>query len=611
MNRLIKVGRLILPLVVMILMAILLLTERQGFSVKAREVSLKLLPVLELDAQQAKAAGTPMLIVVNESSAQEAPYVQTLTETLDIMRIPWQKADPNKQALPELESVETILVCTQSMMPLMEEIGDLVAWIETGGHMALCMSQSLDDAFRVLYRVLGITEYDTEFVPYHAYHYLGDLFPLMEDYHYAGDGGVNDYCMPVHLENDCLVFLETEGDPAIPLLWERPYGLGRVAMFNATLISGKSSRGLVWAVLHALEDMLVYPIINAGMVFIDDFPAPQPEGFNEHLLEDFGYDIQGFYRHHWWPDMKLLSWDPGVLYSGVLIESYNDRVEPPFEESVEETLLRFYASELLHAGGEVGLHGYNHMPLNLEGFAYPEDVEYNLWPSEENMALSLRELYAYGHRLFPEAKFQTYVPPSNFLSPAGQAVLRQTLPDVRVISGLYLDEEGVDALIQEFGEEADGSISVPRLSSGFIRSEFGWGVIASELALHGVFSHFIHPDDVLDEERGATAGWSEMYAEFSDMMRSIAETYPELRFATAAEGAAAVQRYDRLGITRTQTEDTLYIELTGLYDDAWLALLTQKKPKSIQGGELHPVTDRLYWIEVKDALITVEWEGAP
>ena len=84
-------------------------------------------------------------------------------------------------------------------------------------------------------------------------------------------------------------------------------------VLNATLTGEKANRGLTLCALFALEDTIVYPIINAGMIFIDDFPAPQPEGTDERLMADFGYSIQGFFRNHWWPDMKRLVWTYGCL----------------------------------------------------------------------------------------------------------------------------------------------------------------------------------------------------------------------------------------------------------------------------------------------------------
>lgn len=607
MKRQVSRLRLFVPLIIMALMVFILIAEQRGITFENTGMKLSLLPALPDGPMPKTAEGEPMLIVINREDEVEQPFVQTMCDALDAMRLPWLVIDPREEPLP-LDTSSNVVVCTRSMNVMLDEIEALVPWLEAGGHMGLCMTPTLDDAFFVLYRILGITEYSVEYMPYKGYRFITDIIPLLQDVSYMGDGDLNDYFLPVRLQSDCRVHLETTEDHPSPLMWERDYGEGRVVVFNTTLMSGKDARGYATAVVSAMEDVLVYPIINAGMVFIDDFPAPQPEGFDERLLQDFGYDIQGFFRHYWWPDMKALAWQYGVEYSGVLIETYNDRVEPPFEPEDEGALLRFYASELLHSGGEIGLHGYNHMSLNFEGFVYPPDVKYNLWPSEESMAEALLELYRYAKLLFPDEEFLTYVPPSNYLSPEGQAVLRETLPSVRVISGLYLREAGNNALVQEFGEEIDGSISVPRLSSGFIPTEYNRMVIASEMAFHGVYSHFIHPDDVLDEARGAASGWRAMYAGFQEMLQTMVDTYPAIRFVTAADGAAAVQRYERLGITREMEEDHLRITLTNLEDEAWLSLRTHRKILSVEGATLHPVSEQEYWLQAERDVIVVRWE---
>lgn len=599
--------RLFVPLLFMVVMALVLFAGQKGVTFENTGTKLTLLPALSEETAPRTVTGEPLLIVINSEDEEETLFVQTLCDTLDAMRLPWAILDPRESPLP-LDTTSRILVCTRSLNVMLDEISDLVLWLETGGRMALCMAPSMDDAFFILHRILGITEYSAEFRPYKSYQFSTELIPLMKDVPYTGDGSLHDYFLPVRLQEDCRVHMETVDVHPSPLMWERSCGEGRVVVMNTTLMGGKDSRGFALSIISALEDVLVYPIINAGMIFIDDFPAPQPEGFNERILQDFGYDIQGFFRHYWWPDMKSLAWKYGVEYSGVLIETYNDQMEPPFEPEEEGALLRFYASELLHSGGEIGLHGYNHMPLNFEGFVYPPGVDYSLWPSKENMVAALQELYRYAKLLFPEEEFVTYVPPSNYLSPEGQAVLRETLPSVRVISGLYLNEIGNDALVQEFGEEPDGSISVPRLTSGFIPTEYSQMVMASELAFHGVYSHFIHPDDVLDEERGATAGWREMYARFDEMLQKIVDTYPAIRFVTAADGAAAVQRYERLGITRELKEDQLRITLTNFEEEAWLSLRTERKIASVEGALLHPVSEKEYWLQAASETVVVYWE---
>ena len=293
----------------------------------------------------------------------------------------------------------------------------------------------------------------------------------------------------------------------------------------------------------------------------------------------------------------------------MLIESYNDQVTGPFEpENQDNALVRYYTSELLHSGGELGLHGYNHMPLCPQDFVYAGE-NYKPWPSAESMALSLKELTRYARSFLPGASFLTYVPPSNYLSAQGQRALLEAVEELRTISGLYLNEEGVNALVQEFCEEEDGSISVPRVTSGFDPDPYNRLVMAQELMLHGVFSHFIHPDDVLDSDRGADEGWARLYESFCQTVERVSGQYPLLRWSTASEGAAAVQRYSRLRLKRQADEAGLTLALTPFYDEAWLALKTDRRIKSVSGGTLHPVAQGLYWIEAREGVVRVEWEA--
>jgi hypothetical protein len=227
------------------------------------------------------------------------------------------------------------------------------------------------------------------------------------------------------------------------------------------------------------------------------------------------------------------------------------------------------------------------------------------------MAQSLLELSRYGKTLFLSAHYHTYVPPSNLLSDVGRQTLRETLPDVRVIAGLYLAETGVDALVQEFDEEDDGSINVPRISSGFVIDDFMKFVTAQELVLHGVYSHFIHPDDILDSERSGKLGWTTMYSFFKAHLEEMAATYPQLRFFTAEEGAAAVQRYDRLAVKRDMDDTGMTLTLSNFYDEAWLAFRSRVSPASITGGELFKIMDGFYWIRADEPVVRVQWEASP
>ncbi len=266
----------------------------------------------------------------------------------------------------------------------------------------------------------------------------------------------------------------------------------------------------------------------------------------------------------------------------------------------------------MQSGGEIGLHGYNHQPLCPDGFDYNGKAPYKTWHSREDMAQAITELMRYGNAFLPNAQFSCYVPPSNYLSPEGQDMLMDTVDGLSTISGLYLNEEGVNALVQEFREEADGSISVPRITSGFSPDEYNTLILSQELALHGVLSHFIHPDDVLDDDRGAALGWQQLFADFEDMLSSVISAYPQLRFSTASEGAAAVQRYDRVQIGRAwQADGSLCLTLSPFYDEVWLALWCDATPAVVEGAECYRQSDRLCWLRATQENVRIVWEAAP
>jgi len=595
---------------IMLLLAVVFLIERQGIQIFAKGATLSLLEAEEVHTSVLPEEEPPSILVLYDSSHPEnASYMQTLDDTLHEMRLSRDLWDITGGLLPPLSSYNTVLFCADALEPIGDSLQDLIRWIRDGGHFGTLMALPYDEGFRLLYRTLGIQEYRDEYHLFSSLRFVTNILPMMQGVVYGEEGNLRNHCMPVHLEADCVVHIETAGDFSIPLLWEHEYGMGRTVALNTSFIDDKDARGLALVVLTAVSDTLVYPIINAGVVFIDDFPAPLPEGYDERLFGESGYSTRSFFRNRWWPDMKRLVVERGVVLTGVAIETYNDQVDPPFEPEEDAALLRFYASELLHAGGEIGLHGYNHMPLCPTGFPYPAYIDYEYWPSRDNMQAAILELSRYTSALFPEAVVQTYVPPSNYLSTEGQAILRAVLPEVRVISGLYLAELDNPAYIQEFREEEDGSISMPRVSVGFDPNDYFRFVTAQELALHGVFSHFIHPDDVLDPLRGAEAGWESMYAEFCDYLDAIHSAYPALRYTSASSGAAAVQRYARLNVSRVETEEGLRISIVPFYDSAWLALRTRYTPAAITGGSLHYVDDGFYWIEANGPELLIQWEN--
>ena len=199
-----------------------------------------------------------------------------------------------------------------------------------------------------------------------------------------------------------------------------------------------------------------------------------------------------------------------------------------------------------------------------------------------------------------------YVPPSNIISEDGIGMLASEFPDIKAIASVYLP--GELAYYQEYQVEDNGIISTPRVIAVYILDDYTRLVALSELNFHLVSSHFQHPDDVLDEDRGAEMGWANMFSNLADYVDWLYSSVPSIRSMTGSEIAAAVQRYDYVDVVRTQAENSIHLELTNFYDEAWFMLRINDGSSiaSVAGGELTQLDGTLYLIRATSDEVDIQ-----
>ena len=113
---------------------------------------------------------------------------------------------------------------------------------------------------------------------------------------------------------------------------------------------------------------------------------------------------------------------------------------------------------------------------------------------------------------------RVYVPPSNILSEEGRQILAEDFLDIQAVASIFYFE-GEYEYSQDFAVAGeDGIIETPRIISGLIIDPYMETAALSELNFHFVNSHFLHPDDVLDEDRALSrdgrsfaAGWRSIW----------------------------------------------------------------------------------------------------
>jgi len=478
------------------------------------------------------------------------------------------------------------------------------SYVRGGGRVLFATAPENNDALFALYRKLDVLEVggylDTSEV-----HLQTSILPGFADQTYKDQALLNTV-LRVKLGEKAIIHA-TAGN-GLPLLWEVPYEKGSFAVFNGTILQDKVNRGLFSGAISVLIPDFIYPIMNAKVMYIDDFPAPFPQTRDPALFRDYHMDVPSFFKRVWWPDMIRLARSYDLKYTGVLIATYNDRVSPPFDwtTEVDKESLITYGRELLRDGGELGIHGYNHQSLTSQS-RKSDALGYKTWNGEREMYDSLVAVRDYVHSIFPNHELHTYVPPSNTLDEEGRKALKRALPDLKNISSLYGEDPHDISYIQEYGIGSDGIIDLPRVTYGYQIGTYEKWMMANAVASVGVFSHFVHPDDILDQQRSNDASWSEMYENLEGFLRQVKERAGWLRSMTASDASDEAERWIKGKPVFEYRDNALFGYINHFTGMQYFLLRSDKKVRRLHGCEIQKIDSDVYLIKANQEKFSIEW----
>jgi hypothetical protein len=483
------------------------------------------------------------LIVYDSKEANSSLTYSNLEKVLDYMKVDHDSIDISNAPDVNTDEYECIIFSFESLDLLGDSLSGFMEYVERGGTMIFAIRPVIDPSFRSISSILAISQYDDMKDSARGLIVEEPLIIGLEEFEadldFIQNSSIN---AELDLDKDPVLYLSTYDKT--PLLWETKSGKGKFIVFNGTMLNDKNNRGIISNIISLSRDTFIYPIANIKMVHIDDFPSPVPRGTDELIMEEFNRTIPQFYREVWWSDMIRLSKRYDLAYSGFVIENYGNDTEPPFDDpgKINEDNFLIYSKELLNLGGEIGLHGFNHQSLAMEGYI-KQDLGYNSWKNQEDMEESLRKLQDFINSVLRSYTMKSYVPPSNILSDEGRAAVVSAVDDLEVIASVYLPNYEGDVYVQEFEVASDGIVEFPRISSGYYREPDTMWSIYNALNLQGIFSHFIHPDDILDPERNKGQSWSVMEEEFDSILSDVEEDFPWLKSYTISEGAQELRKY--------------------------------------------------------------------
>ena len=545
------------------------------------------------------------LLLRDSTQENNGIFTKHLEQVLKQMRVGYDLVDVAGEDIPDFKGYRTAIVAFQHLDVLEESVVPLCEWVEGGGRAMLFCTPDATPVFKYLSGFLGIEEGGVAYSSITGMDLAEGFMLGSKDFNFHW-GEPMATALNVRLDGEARVYARSDDESRVPLVWAADSGAGRWVVMNHGLAE-KATRGLTCAAYNLLEDVSVYPVINASAFFLDDFPSPVPMGDGRYIRKDYNRDISSFYSNVWWPDMLKFCDDFGVKYTGMLIEDSTDEVDGIFPRQKDEERFNHFGALLLNHGGEIGLHGYNHLPLCFPGFDYKGKVDYKTWKTEGDAVHALREALDYTKTLFPDNRVSVYVPPSNILSAEGRKLLGKQFPEIKTISSLYL--EGEIEYSQEFCIAEDGIVEFPRVISGAqLDTYMYWGAI-NALNMYYVNSHFIHPDDVLDEDRGAADGWQALYGNLTGYMEWLYASAPGLRNLTASDASRATQRYDVLSVERTPTEKGMHLRLDGFWDEAYLMVrCNDGPPTAVEGGSIERISGDFYLLRAASDQVDIQWK---
>jgi hypothetical protein len=500
----------------------------------------------------------------------------------------------------KINGYSSIIIVAEDFTGMSRKLySDIKKFIQDGGSL-IVLERSFRSPFNSMAGILHIDGFtETSGVKFYT-----SFFPGMETTKPSSEL-ISGSSLKLNLSSEANIIAASDDDT--PLIWEMPYGKGRIIYSNTSIFEGNTTRGLLTQLIAYGNDYFIMPVFNSKVAHIDDFPAPIPAGDNEKIYDEYNMNNINFFKKVWWPDMESIAQRQKLRYTGFIIGDYTDATDKgkivDFTEKLKETT-GYFGREIFQDGGELGVHGYNHFSLALEGGINFDDYGYTPWTSIDDMVFSLEKLKGLTQNLYgEEVKIFSYVAPSNLLTKDGKEALTLAFPDLKSISGIYLGDYEPGLLLQEVGRDPDYPqiYSLPRFSAGFHYSEdLMWGIY-NAIGAYGSVSHFVHPDDITDQERGQGKSWEELKKEYEKIFYEINTHFPLLDQDVQSDATLKYMRMEDLEISHEKVKNIIKVNFSNYKGPVnTFVRIRGNKIKNVENGEFHLIEktkkDNLYLV---------------
>lgn len=246
------------------------------------------------------------------------------------------------EQMTNLGDVKTVIIATEHLDRLKDR-DILLDYVKNGGTVLFATRPSPSERLMEMYRQIGVIEIGT-FVETTGIHLTSTFFNEDTPKSFDSDRLLNS-SLALRIDPDAtLLATSSQG---LPLLWSKPYGLGRFIVFNGTMLNEFNQQALLFIGL-AQGEPLLRPILNAKITTLQGFPFLAS---NERNIMKTMTD-RDYYRNVLWPDLQRLEAKHDLNY---VLATTSPSLNPnPATSSYSEDLA-LYGRETLRSGGEIAV----------------------------------------------------------------------------------------------------------------------------------------------------------------------------------------------------------------------------------------------------------------
>lgn len=500
-----------------------------------------------------------LLVVCHREDADGLSVMDNLCAGFALARLDFSVLDIGVTAAwPDLRSFAAVVICTENVGGVPDRVAsDLEAYVRGGGGVLVafrCMAAPLAGLFG-----LAIPAAPPRFHVTSGLIVEEDMFPgtrgltiADEDWaleHDRFDVGRGD------LSPDAIV-LASDGE-ARPVVWRRTCGAGTVVYWNTGVLAGRALRG--FGVQSALDAMRIGVSAMGGfaMFHIDDFPPSISAVRQEPLATEFpDLDWTGFAFDVWQHDIRDLAAKFDLRYTWYTVMNYHDvdnragadMSAPAVADGLRVLRERFARIGAIPDGDEYGFHGYNHDPIIAAS-----------WPKPDALKAKFQCARAMWKSAVPAPMPESWVPANNWYHPRHVRILKDVFPEIATVCGLFSTSRTELGGFRDFGPEPwePTLLCLPRETFGYVQTPALRLLMLSQIAGLGVWTHFIHPDDIVDIPRPGVdggycrnpdalmwracnaAGTPGLLSRLEDWVGEVRTRFPWMTFLTTSQAVAA------------------------------------------------------------------------